>query len=113
MSENATLFAQNLRHAETACDATLSSYTELMLMAQRVSADALLFGEAQGLLADLNEAMGLHIRARHHLARVHAKSREIADRNGMMPTGWGDTSETFSEARDTNGTNIATLRAVA
>lgn len=103
----AECFAAALKDAEVATDDTLANFTKLMLAAQAVSIEnALKFGEPQAVYADLAEAMMLQTKARHHLARAHAKALEIGERHSIVPTGWGDTVPTYEANRD----DISTVR---
>lgn len=106
-------FTEVLKQAEVACDAALACYAELMLATNGMSSAHLKFGEAQSVLADVTEAMGLHVRSRHHLARAHAKALEIGERNALMPTAFGDTVPTYDEARDAPIATVTPIRAAA
>lgn len=111
MKHDVRAFMDKLSAAEAGCDAALTRYTELMAAALAV--EGLKFGESQAVYADINEAMQMLLRGRHHLARAHAKSLEIGQRNAMMPTAWGDTMETYNEARDVPSATIEPLRIAA
>ena len=113
-NEVTSVFYARLKAAETASDAALQEYAQLLLDAQRASAQLdLTFGEPQSVFADINEAMAHHLRGRHHLARAHSKSLEIVERKGHSVTSWGDTVPTYDEARDAPAGTVVAIRSAA
>lgn len=84
----------HLRVSEKSIDDSLGSIFALSGAITGARTPEVPFGVGQGVMADAAEAINLVTRARHHIARMHARMLEDAQALGIDPTAHGDVFDT-------------------
>lgn len=83
--------AAQLLQAETAVDQAVLALSKLPAVIHAAGTMAALqFGETQGPLASVAEALGLLVQSRARVAQTHQRLRDVGDRHGFDPVSVGD-----------------------